>query len=147
MQFPKPAQSHKRTFRPSPATPLQGSLFDGLPASPREHGEALRERAIAQVEQNANEAWKKAALEGVTGLASRLATFTTDHVWAWMRLKHPALTTPEARAMGAVMVKAASEGIVVATKEWELSTRPECHRRPVRVWESLIQKRTSTNVF
>jgi len=67
-------------------------------------------------------------------LASERQRFTTDEVWARL---DPDMRTHEPRAMGAMMRQAAKAGLITATDGYEQSTRPECHARPVRVWQSV----------
>lgn len=89
----------------------------------------LRDEGIKQADENAMEAWKMEADDVLNALANTRHTFTTDDVWALMTT-----TTPEPRAMGAVMVRAAKDGIIVATNSYVESSRPASHRRPLRVW-------------
>lgn len=79
--------------------------------------------------------WMIAAINAVKTVASRQPTFTTDDVWAL--LANSGQETPEGRAMGAVMRRAAKEGIASTTEppEYRPSVRSECHGRPVRVWK------------
>jgi hypothetical protein len=107
----------------------QGRLFD--PAE----GERRRERAITIVDEAADNDWKDAAETAIGIVASRLVTFTTDDVWAYLDvLKMPPPREP--RAMGAMMRQAQRNLVIVPTARWQLSKRPECHRRPLRVWLS-----------
>lgn len=46
--------------------------------------------------------------------------------------------THEPRALGALMREAARAGDIEATDAWALSERVACHRRPLRVWRSLL---------
>lgn len=91
--------------------------------------------AINGVKTAVDPAWLKAADRAVRRVAKKHPTFTTDEVWA--ALKRSKATTTERRAMGAVMRKAAAEGIIESTKTYQVSTRPECHRRPITVWASI----------
>ena len=101
-------------------------------------GDALRDEAIDRVEQHAAPEFLDVAYTAVRRLAATRATFTTDDVWRLIEEADPAPATHEPRAMGAVMRFAKRDGYVVPLDEWTLSTRPECHRRPVRVWASRI---------
>lgn len=95
-------------------------------------GELLRDEALERLEE-AHKLWISQALDAVHGLASRRDQLTTDAIW------HVVGSPPkEPRAMGAVMRKAASRGWIKATDRTKLSVRPECHRRPIRIWDSLI---------
>jgi len=99
-------------------------------------GKLQRDKALERVERNAEEAWKESAREAVERLAAIRDEFTTDAVWTMV--DRMGLKTHEPRAMGAIMRRAASEGICEATDRTRRSVRPECHCRPIRVWRSLI---------
>jgi hypothetical protein len=43
----------------------------------------------------------------------------------------------EPRAIGAMMTNAAKAGVIAPTNRYTPSARPECHRRPVKIWKSL----------
>jgi hypothetical protein len=109
------------------------SLFDAP------MGDALREAGIADAQAGAHPVALADALRAVEHVARRRRRFTTDAVWARLR-ETGAVSFTEPRAMGAVMRLAQSEACryVEPTDEHELSKRPECHRRPVRVWRSLF---------
>jgi hypothetical protein len=98
-------------------------LFDGI---------AARDEALGRVEEAAPEEWKMAARRAILRLARTRPTLTTDDVWRALDGHVP----PEPRALGAIMRQ--SSDILLRTERTVNSTRPECHRRPVRVWESLI---------
>jgi hypothetical protein len=109
----------------------QPSLFDEPLAI------ALLEDAIERVGLNANQLWALEAFKIVEMLSIQQHDFTTDDVWEWMNQMHPALTTHEPRAMGAVMRKASSDRLCVPTERYSKSLRPECHRRPIRIWQGI----------
>ncbi len=99
-------------------------------------GEQLKRDAIEQVNEHANEMWKKAAYRCVEFLAHHRDDFTTDDVWEMMDRLFPKLSTHEHRAMGAVIVRARSAGLIEpADKRPRPSVRPEAHRNPKTVWE------------
>lgn len=97
-------------------------------------GAKERDKALAKVESHANPEWMAEALNAVERMASIHEEFTTDAVWAVMKSK-----TTEPRAMGAVMRTATKRGIIAPTDLHRPSLRPASHRRPVRVWKSLIK--------
>jgi len=107
----------------------QSKLFD------RERGEVLRDDAIARVDEHAALSWKDRALAAVWQCAVRHELFTTDDVWAAIPGD---ATTHEPRAIGAIMRNAAARRWIVTTSLTRMSERPECHRRPVRVWRSRV---------
>ena len=110
------------------------SPMDERPLLDRRRGEVLRERAIRRVERNADAVWKEDAYKAAVAVARKNETFTTDEIWSL--LGGVGDGTHEGRAMGAVMRRVASTGVAQATGEIRLSERPECHRRPLRVWRS-----------
>jgi hypothetical protein len=97
-------------------------------------GERRRDDAIDRVDENAQKDWKDAARVAVAALASLKDTFTTDDVWKLLETQ--GYQTHEPRALGAVMRRAARNGLIESTDRTRLSERPECHRRPVRIWRS-----------
>jgi hypothetical protein len=103
-------------------------------------GTELKREAIERVERNADQQWKAVAEAAVRQIASTRRTLTTDDVWA--ALTDTGFSTHEPRAMGAIMTAAARKRWVEATDRTIESTRPENHRRPVRVWRSLIYRPT-----
>ena len=109
----------------------QPSLFDEPLAI------ALAEEAIERVGLNADQLWAHEALKVVGMLSIERHDFTTDDVWEWMNQLHPSMTTHEPRAMGAVMRRASQMRLCVPTERYAKSMRPECHRRPIRVWQGL----------
>ena len=109
----------------------QHSLFS------EQEGERLRDRAIEKVDISANADWKDRAHEILFDVASRVSEFTTDEVWAGLSADR-ALHTHEPRAMGAVMQWAAKSGVIRTTSRFRLSRRPQCHRRPLRIWASMV---------
>jgi hypothetical protein len=108
----------------------QPTLFDALAAT------KARDKALEQVERNADPLWKRNAWSVLLMFARTGDTFTTDDVWEYMN-KHGMETPHEPRAMGAVMVKACRRKIIEPTDRYVKSQRPECHRRPIRVWQGV----------
>lgn len=109
----------------------QLSLFD-LPEAIK-----ARDEAIARVDTNMDERWKQACRNAIMEIASIKAEFTTDDVWELMYQKN--IDQPhENRAMGAVIREIHKLGIIKPSDRYVNSLRPECHRRPVKVWLSLI---------
>jgi hypothetical protein len=98
---------------------------------------ALAEQAIQRVGLNADQLWALEALKVVEMLSIQRHDFTTDDVWEWMNQLHPEMTTHEPRAMGAIMRKASATRLCVPTERYNKSQRPECHHRPLRVWQGL----------
>lgn len=99
----------------------------------RQEGDRRKRDGIARAQQGADVEWEAAAHRAVLACCLSLPTFTTDDVWQRIPSHYQ---TPEARAMGPIMVAARKAGHVVETPDFRLSQRPACHRRPVRVWRS-----------
>ena len=94
-----------------------------------------RNKAITQVATNTDPTWWNKAIETVIAVARTSFDFTTDDIWE--QLKTSPLPTPhEPRALGAVMIAVQRCGIITATEKYRQSTRPECHARPIRVWQA-----------
>jgi hypothetical protein len=108
----------------------QPSLFD-VPAAIE-----ARDRAIEQVEANAQPAWKLHCEAAIRWLAKTRPEFTTDDVWEMMHQRLNPMPR-EPRAIGAMMTNAAKAGVIAPTDRYTPSARPECHRRPVKIWKSL----------
>jgi hypothetical protein len=102
-----------------------------LNTSPETADEAT-ERAGEHADQN----WVMAALSIVHELYKVRTRFNSDDVWK--SLKHFDASTKEPRALGAILSKAASTGWCKNTFQFTKSQRPECHRRPIPIWQSLL---------
>ena len=94
-------------------------------------GAELRDLAIAEGEENADEGWKKDVHEAILKCVDRLDEFTTDDVWAILDTDDD-LADP--RAIGAIMQRVQRSGVIAPTDQRRPSARPEAHRRPIRVW-------------
>lgn len=106
--------------------------FQDVNGSKPPTGDELRDKALAQVERAADDAWKEAAHEAGLRVAGRMYELTTDDVWEEMRGTEA--STHENRAMGAVMQRLRREGVIAPTDRHRKSVRPECHSNPKRVW-------------
>jgi hypothetical protein len=98
-------------------------------------GIELRDQAINATER-ANLPWTLRAFDAVRRLAETREEFTTDAVWHVLGDSSPPPDEP--RAMGAVMRRAMNKFLVLPTQRTHQSVRPDCHRRPLRVWRSLV---------
>jgi hypothetical protein len=95
----------------------------------------IKSESVEASARGADRDWLLTALRGVRILARRNEYLTSDDVWRWLGpLK---LTTPDNRAMGAVMRAAKDEEVISSCQEWRVSERSCCHGRPVRIWKSL----------
>lgn len=95
--------------------------------------EAAKQEAIQRVGNHANEAWMEDAAWAIHIAAASRPSFTTAEVWPLIREQ-----THDHRAMGAAMRIAQREGYIEPTLEWKQSDSTVNHRRPQRVWRSLI---------
>ena len=102
-----------------------------------EAGELARDEAIENV-ANSNAEWIEQALCVIREIACKRNTcFSTDMVW--LRLDDKGIDPPgEARAMGAAMRMAAGRKWIRPTDMTIKSSRASCHRRPVRLWETIL---------
>lgn len=96
-------------------------------------GQLSLDQALATVADHADHRWTVAARRAVAHVAASGRPFTTDDVWAELGAD-AGVSTHERRALGAVMRWAVKRGICEPTDDYRPSTRPECHKRPVRVW-------------
>ena len=92
--------------------------------------------AIDSAERGANPDWLAAARRGIKVLAHRREYLTSDDLWVWLADLH--IKVEEPRAMGSVMAGARNDALITPTSQFLPSARPACHRRPQRVWKSLI---------
>ena len=97
-------------------------------------GAARRDEGIHRAGSHADEAWKDAAYRIVSELAQSHRAFTSDEVW--QRLSKAGYSTPEPRAMGAVMLAAARAGLIVKSRSYTPTNRTAANRRPIPVWLS-----------
>ena len=94
-----------------------------------------KNQAIATVTNNADQTWLTSCYNVIVQIATTTDTFTTDNIW--QALKNAALPTPhEPRALGALMIAAHRAGLIAPTDRYRQSKRPECHARPIRVWQA-----------
>lgn len=100
-----------------------------LPEGPE--GIEARDEAVQRVEENTDPAWKAVAERFVHGLPVE-AEFTTDRVW--FHLERASVTTPEPRALGAIMLALSRAGVIEKTGRYIQTTRPKAHARPIPVW-------------
>ncbi len=103
-------------------------------------GERRREAEGERVGEHAPDEWTRYALAAVRQAARSAEEFTTDEPRAELERRGIG-DPPEPRAWGAVMREAASRGWCEATDQTRPTERPDAHRRPVRVWRSLVYAR------
>lgn len=91
-----------------------------------------RDQAIDQVDENADETWKLAALEAVKRTCLQLPEFISDDIWDTGELK----STREDRALGPVLLEARRRGWARKTDRVRPSVRSHLSGKPI--WQSLI---------
>jgi hypothetical protein len=99
-------------------------------------GTQLRDQALVDVAVNADPDWWQHAVNIVRDIAATSFDFTTDDIWC--ELERRSIATPhEPRAIGAVVVAVKRLGLIAPTNRYRPSNRPECHARPIRVWQAV----------
>lgn len=111
----------------TPPEEATGDVFDA------EQGARARDIGIARVEASTDE-WQQEALRVIREIATQRPVLTTDDVWRELGRDDDI----EGRAMGAAMRMAAALGYIRRTDRTQKSERVACHRRDVRVWESVL---------
>lgn len=86
---------------------------------------------------NEEETFFRRALDGVRRVAANYPDFTADDVWRELGL-FAAPTEP--RAIGPVMLRAQQLGYCQPTDRTRATRNPRAHRRPMRVWVSLLAR-------
>ena len=94
---------------------------------------AARDEAIGRAERHASDDWKHRAYDAVREVCRTHESWIIDAVWA-TGLDKPA----EPRALGAVVLQAARDGLCEKTREYRASAQPTTHGNPRVVWRSLI---------
>ena len=97
--------------------------------------EAEREKqdAMATAELHASDRWNAAAMRAVVLVSALLPSFTASDVWAALREGGHDIIESERNptAMGAVMLRAARQGLIIATGAY---TPTGHHKRPQMCW-------------
>ena len=127
---------------PYPAGPATASItaIDLSAATPAR--QVLRDTIAQHLIAAGNAGWWTNAIDAVVRLARSGEPFDTDDVWAILQIVEEQLpdgfVAPPAdrRALGGVMRRCATDGIIRSAHRWVQSERSECHSRPVRVWRA-----------
>jgi len=98
-------------------------------------GEALRDEAETRVERNADPYIKRLAIQALQELAYEQAVVTSDDVWLRIQVR-----PHEPRMLGPIMKSAEKKGWIRYTERTVLSVLEQNHRRPIRVWLSLLYR-------
>jgi hypothetical protein len=99
-------------------------------------GVELRDQSLVDVAVNADPVWWQHAVNIVRDIAATSFDFTTDDIWHELERRNIA-TPHEPRAIGAVVVVVKRSGLIAPTNRYRPSIRPECHARPIRVWQAV----------
>lgn len=102
-------------------------------------GTIAKDEAIERVKRHADPQWWAWMLEGVKEVAQRKPVFNTDDIER-LRQDRQGPRTHENRAIGPLMKTAQKLGYCIPTEDWVESSQKVNHRRPMRVWYSLIYK-------
>ena len=93
--------------------------------------EQLKEIAMEQVEENANEEFKRFALKSILSFATNKPYLTANDVWDSLDLL--GITTHDNRALGPIFKKAAKDGLIEKTNTTTKSNRGSRHCGQLRV--------------
>lgn len=102
-----------------------------------QNSERLKQEGMARAHRAADPEWQRFMLRALKQVASRQKFFCTDDIER-IRHSYDGPTTHENRALGPLMLSAKKDGLIAPTDRWVMSIQPFNHRRPVRVWRSLI---------
>ena len=80
--------------------------------------------------------WSTTAAHGLIVVARQKQMLTSDDLWEWLRVFD--VEPVDNRAMGAVFRNGYRDHLIVPLNQWQESRRLVAHRRPIRVWKSLL---------
>ena len=89
-------------------------------------------------QKNAHKDWLLCAERALVCVARKQALLTSDDVWDWLRTQGITAKTHDNRAMGSVFRNADRDLLIKPLNQWQVTRRRVAHRRPVRVWRSLL---------
>jgi hypothetical protein len=95
---------------------------------------------MLRAEHHADAYWWQCMLESGREVALRKPYLFTDDIVKFCLEKHPNVWTHEKRAIGPLMREMCRLGYFVPTQDWVESAQKQCHRRPMRVWFSLLYR-------
>lgn len=93
-----------------------------------------RDVGIARADSAAGEAWRASAVRAIRMCALDLSELTSDDV------RKLCEDPPEPRAWGGAFKRAEALGYITATDRYHTPNRVSSHRRPMRVWRSLLKE-------
>ena len=97
---------------------------------------AVTEAGVRQSGDRAAEDWKQDMHAAIYVIARRQPLLTSDDLWN--EVGAAAVTEQNPSALGSVFRTAAKDGLIRLTGDRQESQRPAHHRKPLRVWRSLI---------
>lgn len=109
-------------------TVTEPTLFDAVASR------TARDDGMRRGDDHADEQWRADADDAIRRTAQAFPDLTTDEVQRYGRLPD----TRDNRALGQRMKSAAKAGLIVATDRYRQTDKVVAHRRPKRVWKSLI---------
>lgn len=101
-------------------------------------GSGGKRDGMGRAGKHADEHWWQCMLESAKAVAERKPYVDAEDVKRWCWQHHPNAGTHEQRAVGPLMTAAAKLGYFTQTDRFNKSTLPQCHRRPMQAWQSLI---------
>lgn len=104
-----------------------------------EAGEFAKRQGMERAARSASPDWWQCMLECAKEVAARKPCFTTDDLER-CRVARQGPRTPENRALGPLMKEVQRLGYCEPTADWVESAQKVNHRRPMRVWWSLIYR-------
>lgn len=124
---------------------------DGVTPAPRRALDRARAQAgkdagmasVAAAQDRRDPTWGARMLELLRVLATTRAEFISDDLWALVEETEPKLAAgPDVKpkALGAVFLRAAREGLIQRTDRTQTSHYATRHLSPVPVWRSLIYR-------
>lgn len=125
-------QAHRtrRTSTADAAVHAGPSLLDHL--AQVEEGERLRDEGIAHADHGADIRWKVYAERVLDDLIAEGKPFTSEDLRE--RTGEPLAAGP---TIFGVLIRGAMQRGDIEHVGWDLSRRPQAHRRPVRVWRAV----------
>lgn len=92
---------------------------------------------LTAIEEAADDQWWEMALSTLRRVCESQNELTTDDLWE--HIDASGESTHERRAMGPLMKAGEARGWCVPTDRVRNSSRPICHTRPLRIWQSLLR--------
>jgi hypothetical protein len=101
----------------------------------------VTEAGVARVEAHVASEMADAMRLVVAAVARRQPFLTSDDIWATARMLDVDLSQANPSALGGAFRSVARDGLILLTDERRESQRPPQHRKPLRVWRSLVYQK------